>query len=366
MKSNFIDGAMTFFLEGRIDSNNASDVEKEIMDESPLFADLDLTFDASKLEYISSAGLRVLLKIKKSTGKEIVIKNVSDEVFDILDVTGFGEIFNVERQMRTISLRGCKKISSALNGEIFQLSEDEMIKVFGDSVKLDDVKHERDYAQAAMIYGVPTLIPYDVVKCERGYGIVYEKAEMTSLAYLISHDPGRLGAYAETLGKMMRELHSTKIPKGKLPDIKDRYRAWIEEVNDPSDSQTAVFSNMIESIPDSDTYVHGDINLNSAMVQNDEILLLDMSGSAYGNSIFDLAALFGSLVAIEAKEEGYCRKNFGLSKASCLEFWKKFFAAYMGERADEIGTMNQLLLKYFVLKENVLNKVEKKHRIGIS
>lgn len=365
MKSDFIDGAITFFLEGRIDSNNAADIETEIMDESPLFEGLGLTFDAAGLDYISSAGLRTFLKIKGATGKEITIKNVSDEVFDILDVTGFGEIFNVERKMRTISVRGCKKISSALNGEILQLSDDEMIKVYDASVGLKEVKDERDHARTAMIYGVPTLIPYDVVKCEKGYGIVFEKAEMTSLAYLISHNPDTLGLYAGKLGMMLKDLHTIKIPEGKLPNIKDRYRQWIKEVDDPADSQTAVFSQMIESIPDSDTYVHGDINLNSVMVRDNEILLLDMSGSAYGSSIFDMAALFASLVAIEAKQEGYCRKTFGLSKATCLDFWKRFFSSYMGDRADEIGTMNQLLLKYFVLKQNVLNKVEKKHRVGV-
>ena len=365
MKSKFVDGAVTFYLEGRIDSNNASSVETAIMDESPLFEKVDLAFDAENLEYISSAGLRVLLRIKKTTGKDIVVRNVSDEVFDIFDVTGFGEIFHVERQMRSISLKGCSKISSALNGEIFQLSDDEMIKVYDSSVPLEVVKKERDYAQTAMIYGIPTLIPYDVVMCEQGYGIVFEKAEMTSLAYLLSHNPDRMDTYAATLGKLMRELHSTQIPDDKLPNIKDRYREWIEEIDDPTDSQTAVFSNLIESIPDSGTYVHADINLNSVMVQDGELLLLDMSGSAYGNSLFDLSALFGSLVAIEKKQEGYCRRNFGLSAASCLAFWNKFFSVYMNDRQSEIKAMNQLLLKYFVLKENVLTKVEKKHRINI-
>ena len=277
-------------------------------------------------------------------------------------MTGFTDIFEVERQMRLISIRGCKRLSSALNGEIFQLSDDEMIKVFGADIPLSEVRKERQYAQTAMACGVPTLIPYDVVQCEQGYGIVYEKAEATSLAYLLLHDSKNMQMYAEMLANTLRELHSTDVPANKLPNIKDRYRKWIEEIDDPSDSKAAIFSNILSSIPDSDRYVNGDINLNSCMVKDGELLLLDMSGSGHGNSLFDLQALFASLVAIESTKEGYCLKTFGLSKSACMAFWKTFFASYMRDRQQEIASMNQLLLKYFVLKESILTKLEEKNR----
>ena len=82
------------------------------MDKSPLFENVELALDAENLEYISSAGLRVLLKLKKRLKKELTVRNVSDEVFDIFDVTGFSDIFNIERQMRRISIKGCKKINT--------------------------------------------------------------------------------------------------------------------------------------------------------------------------------------------------------------------------------------------------------------
>ena len=363
MRSEYKDGALTFYLEGRIDSSNADELESELKDQDMLFDEIDIAFDMERLEYISSAGLRVMLKIKKSAKKPVRAVNVSDEVFDIFDVTGFSDIFVIERKMRTISLRGCKKISSALNGEIFQLSDDEMIKVYGKNVALSEVKSERKRAQTAMIYGVPTLIPYDVVKCEEGYGLIYEKAAMTSLAYIIAHDPSSVKICAMHLGKLMSELHKTEIPEGKLPDIKDRYREWINEVDDPGDSKVAIFSKLIDSIADSNTYVHGDINLNSVMIHKDELILLDMSGSATGHAIFDLQALFASLVAIENKSEGYCRKTYGLSANVCKEFWRVFFDTYMQHRQEEIKSMNELLARYFVLKESILNKLEHKNRL---
>ena len=362
MKSDFSNGAMTIFLEGRIDSNNAGEVESEL-NEIAILDNVDIILDMTQLKYISSAGLRVLLKIKKRTQADITVTNVSDEIFDILEVTGFDEIFKVERAMRYISVVGCKKISSALNGEILQLSEDEMIKVFPANIPLDEIKKERNHSQVAMACGVPTLIPYDVVKCEQGYGIVYEKSEMLSLARVLMNNLDALPQFAKRFGKLMKELHEYKVPEGKLPDIKDRYRKWIKEIDDPSDSKLNIFNNLINSIPDSSNYVHGDINLNSVMVQDDELFLLDMSGSARGNSLFDLQTLFASLVAIERTQEGYCRKNFGISGDSCRKFWTIFFDTYMDHDQDKIKSMNELLLKYFVLKEQILNKLSNKNKV---
>ncbi len=363
MSASIINNALTFDLSGRIDSNNSDQFEQDVRSELSLVDDVGLAFDATKLEYISSAGLRVLLKFKKETKRPVKIFNVSDEVFDILDVTGFTEILDVERTMREISIRGCKLISSAINGEIYKLSDDEMIKVFAKTVTLEDIKKERSLAQAALISGIPTLIPYDVVKCESGNGIIFEKAEMSSLSYILSHEPGRLSELAERLAALMRELHTTNVNTEKFPDIKDRYREWLKYSGILDDSKVQIYSTLISNIPDSDTYVHGDINLNSVMVQGDELLLLDMAGSAHGNSLFDLQGLFASLVAIERTDNGYCRRSFGISAEACLKFWNIFFRKYMDEKEQEIKAMNELLVKNYVLKQQILLKIEEKNRL---
>ena len=364
MRSEYKDGAMNFYLTGRIDSNNAEEVSKELEGEIDMIGEMNIAFDAKDLEYISSAGLRVLLRIRKKAGYPVTVRNVSDEIFDIFSVTGFDQMFTVERPMRQISLKGCAKLSSALNGEIFELSEDEMVKVYGKDADLDDVKKERDYAQTAMINGIPTLIPYDVVSCEKGYGIVIEKGGAQSLAQVIANNPDDMEKYAVMFADMMREIHSTEIPEGKLPDIKDRYRGWIDEISDMESARVDIFNQLIDGIEDRETYVHGDINLNSVMVKDGELLLVDMAGSARGHALFDLQSIFASLVAIEKVRKDYCFTTFGIKGDVCVRFWKLFFDRYMEKESTDIGSMNELLLKYFVLKEQVLNLVEEKHRVG--
>ena len=83
-------------LEGRFDTGTAPQLDEVVRTE---LADVEtLIFDFAKLEYISSAGLRVLLAAQKIMNKQgrMVVKNVSDEVKEIFEVTGFTDILTLE------------------------------------------------------------------------------------------------------------------------------------------------------------------------------------------------------------------------------------------------------------------------------
>ena len=87
--------SMAIRLTGRIDSNNAARVEAEIQAQLEGRNDETLILDAQELEYISSAGLRVILRLRK-TWTKLRIVNVGTEVYDILEMTGFTEMMPVE------------------------------------------------------------------------------------------------------------------------------------------------------------------------------------------------------------------------------------------------------------------------------
>ena len=80
---------------GRLDTLTAPDMEAAIKEVLPGLT--SLTLDLSELEYISSAGLRVLLLAKKAIGAggELTVCNVGETVMEILEVTGFSEILSV-------------------------------------------------------------------------------------------------------------------------------------------------------------------------------------------------------------------------------------------------------------------------------
>ena len=88
--------ALTVSLEGRLDTTTAPALEAEL--KSALDGVKSLTLDLEKLEYISSAGLRVLLYAQKqmNIAGEMKLKNANETVMEIFDVTGFSDILTIE------------------------------------------------------------------------------------------------------------------------------------------------------------------------------------------------------------------------------------------------------------------------------
>ncbi len=98
MKFTVNNGELTLFLAGRVDSVSAPAVEAEIEKIRSETAHTSVTLDADDLEYISSAGLRVILAVqKKMMGKsgELVIQNVNPEVNEVFEITGFSDILTI-------------------------------------------------------------------------------------------------------------------------------------------------------------------------------------------------------------------------------------------------------------------------------
>ena len=88
-------GKAAMALEGRLDTVTAPELEKELKD--ALEGVSELTLDFAKLEYVSSAGLRVLLAAQKTMNKqgEMRLLNVGETIMEIFEVTGFADILTI-------------------------------------------------------------------------------------------------------------------------------------------------------------------------------------------------------------------------------------------------------------------------------
>ena len=87
---------LTIYIEGRLDTSTSPELSKEL--DSSLEGVTQLVFDFTLLEYISSSGLRVLLAAQKAmNGKgTMVVKNVSELVMEVFEITGFTDILTIE------------------------------------------------------------------------------------------------------------------------------------------------------------------------------------------------------------------------------------------------------------------------------
>ncbi len=96
INKSLVDSALTVSLEGRLDTVTAPELDEEL--KTSLDGVTDLTLDLEQLEYMSSAGLRVLLATKKKMNKQGVMKvtEVNETIMEIFEITGFSDILTIE------------------------------------------------------------------------------------------------------------------------------------------------------------------------------------------------------------------------------------------------------------------------------
>ena len=315
-------------IKGKINSNNAPEFEKEIM------AALPAKIDAAELEYISSAGLRVLLKLRKTVG-EVTVCNVSPEVYEIFDVTGFTDIINVKKALREVSVKGCELIGEGGNGAVYRLNEDTIVKVYKadiDVTDLDDINREREYARTAFLNGIPSVIAYDMVKVGDRYGVVFEMLDSDTLGHAMRDNPEKLVEYTDRYVELAKKLHTTELPTGIVERTQAIYHRNIANLTEwCSDEEIALMHSIVDAIPEADTVIHNDLHPGNIMINNGELVLIDMPMISQGPPICDLVATYRDMIVAPSGDHAkHIERTVGMPAEMCLQVGNMFFMKYTG------------------------------------
>ena len=338
---------ITLELSGRIDSNNAAQVEAGLMEQLSGRDDTELVVNVAGLEYISSAGLRVLLRLRKAY-PDMRIFNAGFEIYGILEMTGFTEMMPVERAYENVSIEGCEEIGRGANGIVFRLTQDTVVKVYNKNVALETIQNEREVAKLALILGIPTAISYNVVKVGDRYGSVYELLNARSFSKLIASEPEKLDWFVAEYVKMLKTIHGTVVPAGKLPDMKDTVISWASFMRDYLPPQAGEkLLNLVKDIPYDNHMIHGDYHTRNLQLQNDEVFLVDMDTMSVGNPIFELASIFNAFVGFYEVNHEAIKVFQGYDYETGRAFWQKALAAYLGtsckSKLHEVETKARIL-----------------------
>lgn len=97
------------------------------------------------------------MKFCKSTGKKLSVINVSKEIFEIFDTTGFTNILDVQKKLREISVEGCELLGQGGNGSVYRLDDDKIVKVYKPYMTREVIDKEREFARTAFMNGVPSV-----------------------------------------------------------------------------------------------------------------------------------------------------------------------------------------------------------------
>ena len=344
---------LTIFLKGRITAENSPQVETEMV--SLLQGDMPekVVLDAKELSYLSSSGLRILLKLKKEC-PSLSMVNVSRDVADILQMTGMDTMLDIRRALREISVEGCPCIGKGKNGEVYRLDRDTIVKLYPvDSAGWQAVEQEKKNAKAAFVLGVPTALSYDVVQVGERIGIVFELVDARSLRDVVAKQPEQMELLITRAAELLKQMHRIQVPAGTFPDMADTYRKRVAGLTEYlTRDEIHLLDRMIDSIPVRNTYVHGDYHRGNLMVQGEELVLIDMADSSTGHPLYDVLGVYMLGMDLAGKFPPQTVKQIiGWDTDTVRKVWEIFRSVYFETRdAKELSEIDAMMDAYCWLR----------------
>ena len=327
---------MYIAIEGRIDASNAAMAEEQIFNIKKENPGKHTVVDADNLEYISSAGLRVILRLRKEDPHLAVI-NVTADVYEVFDMTGFTDMVTVEKAYPKMSVEGCEFIAKGANGAVYRYDNETILKTYFAKDALPEIKQERENARRAFVLGINTAIPYGIVRVGDGYGTVTELLNATSVTKLIRKNPDDMSDAAKYYIDMLKSIHAIEVEDGLVPDMKETALAWADFVSAHiPDEQGKKLRALIEAVPKQNTLMHGDYHTNNIMVQNGEPLLIDMDTLCMGHPIFELGSMFNAFAGYSELNHQNMMDFFGYSYETAGKFWNMALKMYLGTEDETV------------------------------
>ena len=328
-------GALSLSLEGRLDTEAAVRFDAElatICQENPHES---VIFDAEKLQYVASSGLRTILKMAK-TEKNFSIINVIPSVYSVFEMTGFSRIINIKKALRKIDLDKCEKIGFGGNGAVYRVSEDEIVKVNYNPSTYDSLDKELAKAKEAFLLGIPTAISFDMVDCGDGKrGVVYETIKSTTLGETIQNNPDRIEELTEQYVQQLNLLHSTHTDNPVFGSAKEYYKKQVEDASVFLTEEEGQMLNMIiEALPDGDRLVHCDAHPKNIMIQNGEMLWIDMEQMSVGHPIYDLISI--AVVLNGMRTDEMILNMCGMDNATVAKLKNSFIRKYFKTEDEQM------------------------------
>lgn len=294
MESTYTDGTLKIILPQKIDSKNAADFEKELFAVENLAAAEKIFLDARNLNYISSMGLRVILKLlKKYKGVPVIFENASVEVYNVLETSGFTELMEVIKKLRRVGLNSLELLGGGMYGSVYRINDEQILKIFHNVNSVLEIQNDLKTIRLAFTHGVPTVIPLEIVETEKGVGVIIELLNAKLLSSVMREDFAHFDKYVKEMVELSKIIATTEVEPGKLRNANDMAKEYIDSAKNflPPEAISELKS-YVDIVPQRNTCVHYDFHARNIMVMDGKLILIDMDDFACGHPIWDLASTY--------------------------------------------------------------------------
>ena len=330
MKFNLDGDVCVLYFEGELNSYNADNIEKDIKVtlEDKKFKTLILDF--ANLNYISSAGLRIILKIKQKYN-DVHVVETSLEIYDVFQMTGFTNIMDVKKALKRVYVSGAEVIGEGFFSTVYRIDKDTIIKVFNRTSDPNQIERELNLAKEAFVLGIPTAISFDIVKVDDKLGVRFEMLDCVSLKNAFLKHPEQYDSLLNRYVDLLKKINTTECLNNNVPNINKFFLEKIEAIKPLLEEKYYLKAKkLLASVEDRISFVHGDCHFKNIMVQGEDLLLIDMDTLSRGHPIFELASIRAPYVALE-DDPGNCEKFLGVPKDFSYKLYDDVINAYFGK-----------------------------------
>ena len=208
-----------------------------------------------------------------------------------------------------------------------------------------------EYEKACKVYnlGLPCPEPGQLVRTADNRVAIQFKRIHGKLSYAraLSIHPERMEQYAAEFAAICKKLHSTTPPPGLFPTFKDQSSQYIRENPFLTDQERDGILRFIDSQPDADTALHGDLHIGNVIFdEQGQKYLIDLSEFSTGSPMFDLGIIYLQSCFIPNEVE---MELYHITKDVSVPFWNLFIKNYIGPDTD-VEEFNKQILPYALLR----------------
>jgi uncharacterized protein (TIGR02172 family) len=208
-----------------------------------------------------------------------------------------------------------------------------------------------EYEKACKVYnlGLPCPEPGQLVRTADNRVAIQFKRIHGKLSYAraLSIHPENIEQYAAEFAAVCKKLHSTTPPPGLFPTFKDQSSQYIRENPFLTDQERDGILRFIDSQPDADTALHGDLHIGNVIFdEQGRKYLIDLSEFSTGSPMFDLGIIYLQCCFIPNEVE---MELYHITKDISVPFWNLFIKNYIGPDTD-VEEFNKQILPYTLLR----------------
>lgn len=232
-------------------------------------------------------------------------------------------------------------------------SPDLMLKLYNATKPLEFIENELIIANRVYDLGIPTPKPGILVTDGERFGIQFRRIlNKKSFSRIVGDDPVQVPEYAHTFAEMSKRLHSTPCDPSQFRSIKDIYNKLLEENPYYTADEKSKVARLINSTPDANTALHGDLQFSNAITDGKSNYFIDLGDFAYGNPLFDLGMV---LLTCRYDDDQFLEEVFHMTQDTAHKFWLEFVPVYFGPNSDP-DEMDRLVRPYAGLKSLIIER----------